>query len=137
MKLFSLSRKPPVVAPVVPQHATPACESEPAAGYWSRFRRPRPQHELVLSGWTRAWSEALPEHVRPNHVASCHPYIANSLALSWRDPVLTKHVFDDLLMDRRGGRKGFSSPVLEELLRLREFRETGCVPVTAPAPADS
>jgi len=47
--------------------------------------------------------------------------VVNRLALSWRDPVVTGHVWDDLLVDRRSGRAGFPRPVLAELLRLRDY----------------
>jgi len=91
--------------------------------YWVRRRGPQLEHESKLSGWTRSWLEALPEHLRPTQLGSCHPHVANRLALSWRDPVLTERVFDDLLVDRRAGRRGFSPPVVAELLRLREHHD--------------
>ena len=126
LKLFTFSRKHPVThrprnvadGASAPESSAPVTET-----YWSRRRRPQLDHESRLSGWTRTWLEALPEHLRPTQLSSCHPHVANRLALSWRDPMLTEHAFEDLLVDRRAGRKGFAPAVVDELLRLREFHD--------------
>jgi hypothetical protein len=123
LKLFTRSRKQSVTNNVNPGEIAPPPSMLQSEAYWGRRRRPQLEHESKLSGWTRSWLEALPEHLHPAHLGSCHPHVANRLALSWRDPVLTERVFDDLLVDRRTGRKGFSPPVLAELLRLREHHD--------------
>jgi hypothetical protein len=48
-----------------------------------------------------------------------YPRVANRLALCWSDKVLTRRLFEELLTDQRGGRRGFPPPVRDELLRLR------------------
>ena len=79
---------------------------------------PRPQ-DLLLSALAQAWIGALTESERPAALATQYPRIANRLALCWDDSDLLDRVFDDLLVDRRGGRRGFPPDVQAELLRLR------------------
>lgn len=52
-----------------------------------------------------------------------YPRVVNRLALCWNDAALTDRLLDDLLIGRRGKRKGFPGPVAEELLRLRRFHD--------------
>ena len=47
-----------------------------------------------------------------------YPRIANRLALVWPDAVLAKRVLDDVVADRRGGRRGFPREVADELSRF-------------------
>lgn len=96
----------------------PLAPSAPPAG-----STPQQQWERVLSPAAHVWLRKLPSTVRPNHLADQFPRIANRLALVWRDCDLVEHVLDDLLIDRRGGRRGFPSEVGAELLRLHAFHE--------------
>ena len=57
---------------------------------------------------------------RPERLCARYPRVANRLALCWAELDLTERLFDDLLNDRRGGRRGFPAPVLVELRALRE-----------------
>ena len=135
-KIFSVLKKQ-----VVSNKAAPACASTEAAAAspvceeekWERLRAPQFAHERVLSGWTRGWLQALPEAVCPLELSAHHPHVANRLALSWRDAALTEHLLDDLLIGRRKGRKGFTPPVVAELLRLRDFHARGRVAPTGTA----
>jgi len=81
------------------------------------------QWERVLSPAAHVWLMKLPSAVRPNHLADIFPRIVNRLALVWRDVELADKVLDDLLVDKRGGRRGFPSEVSAELLRLHAFHE--------------
>ncbi len=49
------------------------------------------------------------------------PRIANVLALSWNDAAGLSAYMDSLLVDRRGGRRGFPAEVNRELLLLLDF----------------
>jgi hypothetical protein len=80
----------------------------------------RPQ-DLTLTEIARRWLETLPADERPSMLAAQYPRIANRLALCWNDPVLVGKVLDDLLVDRRGGRRGFPGVVRQELMRLRSM----------------
>jgi len=123
LKLFTRSRKQSVANNMKPAEIAPPTSMPQGEAYWVRRRGPQLEHESKLSGWTRSWLEALPGHLRPTDLGSCHPHVANRLALSWRDPVLTELVFNDLLVDRRAGRRGFAPPVVAELVRLREHHD--------------
>jgi hypothetical protein len=68
--------------------------------------------------------ESLPVDVRPKALAASYPRIVNMLArLSPSAAPFTEYL-NELLVDRRGGRKGFSLEVLEELHTLREYYAT-------------
>lgn len=69
-------------------------------------------HRLLLS---------LPKGVRPLQLPRDFPRIANALSLRW--PILDSAIayLDELLVDRRGGRRGFPPLVAEEIRALRGF----------------
>ena len=69
------------------------------------------------------WLASLPGPMRPAELCAAYPRVANRLALCWNDPALTERLLDDLLIGRRGKRKGFPASVTEELLRLRRFHD--------------
>ena len=68
---------------------------------------------------TLRWVNDFPLERRPNLLLERYPHVANRLALCWADKALTNRLFEDLLVDKRGGRKGFPPQVSAELLRLR------------------
>ncbi len=141
-KFFNRFKKGSIAVDATPAWAAGAAPAAPALTeeeQWARMRAPQFAHERVLSGWTRAWLQALPEAVRPLELSALHPHVVNRLALSWRDVSLTEHLLGDLLVGKRKGRRGFPPPVVAELLRLRGFHERGRVASAAPAsaPADS
>ena len=72
-----------------------------------------------LRAITVAWLEQLPEHVRPMETARCFPRIANRLCDLWKRPSACDRYIDDLVVDNRGGRKGFPSKVATELAEIR------------------
>ena len=78
----------------------------------------------LLSPLARGWFEALAMRPRPEHLCARYPRVANRVALCWGDAQLTAKLFDDLLVDHRGGRKGFPPLVLAELRLLNELNET-------------
>jgi hypothetical protein len=49
------------------------------------------------------------------------PRVLNRVAEVWNRPTEADYVFDELLLDGRGGRQGFPSVVIEELTRLRAY----------------
>ena len=87
-------------------------------------RLERPQDRELMEHAV-LWSNDFPGELRPNLLLASYPRVANRLALCWPDKRLTHHLFDDLLVDNRGGRRGFPPPVRVELLQLyRAFFET-------------
>lgn len=94
-----------------------------AAVDWTLTRKARPLDFLLPM--TRRWIDAIPIGARPVSLPIAYPRIANRLAAAWLDDAECRMVFDDLLIDRRGGRQGFPPAVLRELLALREQRFGG------------
>lgn len=85
------------------------------------LRQPEREQDRTLSSGAQRWLAALPAEVQPNELCAQYPRVANRLALCWDDPMLAECLFDNLMINRRGKRKGFPPVVGAELLRLREF----------------
>jgi hypothetical protein len=100
------------------RHPTPTAQPD-----WSRVRAPQHREDQVLLGPTYAWLKTLPYGVRPVELCSRYPRVGNQLANCWSDPTRTERLFNELLIDRRGKRKGFPPLVAQELLRLRRFHD--------------
>ena len=106
-------RRPTLTLPEAPRVAQTA-END------SRFmRKAAPANEPFAA--TFKWIASLPRHVRPLALLQQFPRIANSLARAWTDPTAFRAYMFDLLIDRRGGRKGFPENVRTELLTLRAY----------------
>ena len=82
-------------------------------------RRAQPVAFLLPS--TQKWLEGLPRRVQPHVLCDYYPRIANSLAAVWEDTEGLRAYFDGLFIDRRGGRRGFPSDVLNDLRVLRYY----------------
>ena len=77
----------------------------------------------TLSLQAHAWVRQLPVTSRPLELCNVYPRIANRIARSWDDPASAETVLDDLIVDHRGGRKGFPSQIATELVRLYALHE--------------
>jgi hypothetical protein len=86
--------------------------------------RRRPQVPETLAPETMRWLASLPGDVRPRQLPIEFVRIANALARAWPDPRRCLAYFEELLMDRRGGRRGFSFDVALELAGLKDHYET-------------
>jgi hypothetical protein len=75
----------------------------------------------VLLPVARAWLASLPDSVRPMALAWHYPRLANRFATAWTDKASVALVFDDLLADRRGTRRGFAPAVEANLLALWRY----------------
>ena len=123
VKLFSIFKKQTALGTDTHRtqalpHAMPTTQTE-----WSRLRRQHRREDHVLSALTYAWLKTLPYAVRPVELCSRYPRLGNRLALCWSDRSQAERLFDDLLLDRRGKRKGFPPSVAEELVHLRRFHD--------------
>lgn len=99
--------------------ATSARATDADAG--KHLRRAQPGEKPLPA--TFKWMARLPEAVRPLALLRAYPRVANMLASSWADPAMFRATLYDLLVDRRGTRKGFDEPVVAELLALRAWYE--------------
>ncbi|MDO8419602.1 MAG: hypothetical protein Q7S90_06145, partial [Rubrivivax sp.] len=76
--------------------------------FWARARRPDRDCDQVLDDTARHWLRRLPPRRRPRQLCLAHPRVANRIAWCWHDEALRVQVLEDLLHDRRGGRRGFA-----------------------------
>lgn len=86
---------------------------------WSALRKAEPANVLLPA--TRTWAQSLPIGIVPRTLMAQFPRIANRVALDWRDPMHVRTYLSELLVDRRGGRRGFPADVLDDILRLRRY----------------
>lgn len=78
---------------------------------------PNPRDQ-TLSKLAEQWRDRVSPQLPVQALCELYPRIANRIALCWTDHVLTGRLLDELLTDRRGGRKGFPAPVHAELVAL-------------------
>src|SRR5690348_13469320 len=81
---------------------------------WEGKRRPLEPTDHAILGRTVDWILTLPLDARPTHLADEIPRIANALAERWSDSEKAQSYVSDLLIDHRGGRKGFPSEIKRE-----------------------
>jgi len=87
-------------------------------GYWEEQRRPVSASDRALTGKAIDWMLKLPAEARPKALSAQFPRIANHLAEGWHDLSNTRLGLMRLLADERGGRKGFSLQIEQEIGRL-------------------
>jgi hypothetical protein len=87
---------------------------------WTLRRKARPPETLLPM--TARWMTFLP--FQPVALANKFPRIANTLATLWARPDSIRAYMNDLLVDKRGGRKGFPTDVLGELHALNAYYAT-------------
>ena len=76
--------------------------------------------DKVLNREAEGSLASLPEEVRPVQLPEQFPRICNRIAELWIDPELAISLFDDLLIDNRGGRNGFPLAIILEISKLKE-----------------
>ena len=86
---------------------------------WRGERAP-PRDEPLLEA-TERWMATLPTPMRPLQTVKFYPRIANRIAEFWKRPARCDEFFQGLMMDHRGGRKGFPSAVALELSSLAAY----------------
>jgi hypothetical protein len=118
----SLVPETDVTAPIPPEKAAVDIPPEPrraeSESQWVHLRKANPANIVLPKG--RKWIDELPSHLRPIHLIEQFPRIVNLIALDWNDASATYKRFDTLLVDHRGGRRGFPAAVQCELEALRD-----------------
>jgi hypothetical protein len=84
-------------------------------------RRAQTPSERKLHNASVRWMMALPRRFRPRLLALQFPHVVNRLAATWGDLVLAAGYFEELMVDRRGGRIGFPRAATVEILKLHEL----------------
>ncbi len=89
---------------------------------WTSFRAPvrvEPLHDATVQ-----WLASIPFDARPRQLAREYPRIANRLCEIWKRPAQCEPYLKDLVMDNRGGRKGFPLAIAQELTSLNHHYST-------------
>ena len=86
-------------------------------------RAPAPATPEALTPAASAWIRTLPMRLKPLQLCNAYPRVVNRIAGAWNDPALTDGVFNELLLDQRGSRKGFPPGIAAEILRLHAYHE--------------
>jgi hypothetical protein len=105
----------------VPAHSAPDEWNEERRRLLEAQRAPLREVDRTLALETRLWMLRLPPKLRPTTLAEAYPRVANRIARDWVDGFMIDVCFEDLLIDRRGGRRGFPASVLHEIRRLHHF----------------
>jgi hypothetical protein len=92
---------------------------------WQSVRKARPAEYLLPL--TEKWFDRFPPHEAPCALASQYPRICNMIAVHWNDHLGAPKLFEDLLVDRRGGRAGFPPAVRRDLIAVQEHWYRGQV----------
>ncbi len=130
-ELLNLLKKTPEAGPPEGQVVVSPAPADPEVAEqakWVGKRAPQRDVDRALTSETHNWLHIIPSGVHPKRLCRLHPRIANRLAQAWPDELATEQLFEELLQDKRGGRRGFPVVVQNELRRLRELhRNRGSV----------
>ena len=100
----------------------PAVASEPrTASDWQAMRADSDTEDSVLHDRTFKWLVTLPADLRPVATGRRYPRIVNRIGDLWGHCEYTRLNFQNLLIDRRKGRKGFPPEVKCELEALQRY----------------
>ena len=86
---------------------------------WTQFRRPENPKSMVLTDHAVRWLFSLPRELLPKTLAREYPRIINHIADRWETPPACVKYLDELLIDERGTRQGFSRKIVFELNRIK------------------
>jgi hypothetical protein len=89
--------------------------------YWTKVRRKSLATDRALTGRSMKWLADLPEDVRPVITMQRYARVINVIVDAWPNPDDRDEVFENLLNDRRKGRRGFPIDVERELSALCLF----------------
>jgi hypothetical protein len=103
---------------VLDESVKPAVNVVRSSSNYEQRRAPQPAESMRTA--TIQWILKLPAHLQPRHLQVKYPRIANRLATLWAEPERCEPYFEDLLTDKRGGRKGFPLAVAQEIASLRD-----------------
>ena len=122
-RLFRGPKADPVIALTLMDSARATPDQNPPTQRAERRRALPSEQDHKLTTQARQWLRSLAARERPLALCSTYPRLANRLATAWEDPVQTQAIFDELMIDHRGGRLGFAPLVATELMRLHQLHE--------------
>jgi hypothetical protein len=86
--------------------------------YWLKVRRSALPTDRALTSRSLKWLSDLPPEVRPQILPERFARIVNALSTVWSDARARDEAFDNLLNDKRKGRRGFPIDIERELSTL-------------------
>ena len=86
-----------------------------------------------LTPETLRWLTELPVSARPQQLAAELPRIGNAISRLWSIPAACLAYLDELLIDKRGNRRGFPKEILLELATLKSHFQTDIHPTPRTA----
>ena len=104
---------------VLDEAVTPVTTVKKDVANWEGKRKPAAAESLRTA--TIQWILKLPPHIQPRHLQVKYPRVANRIAALWAEWETCEAYLDDLLTDRRGGRKGFPLNVAQEVASIRDY----------------
>lgn len=90
------------------------------SGQWIVRRRASLPSDRALTGGALEWLLSLPPALRPEQLSQHFPRLVNALAAAWLHPPRARALLEDLLVDRRGDRRGLPRAMHEEVHALYE-----------------
>jgi hypothetical protein len=101
------------------KHATRSDMKPPSGQDWTTLRSPNQEDALELGPQAFSWLAILPAAARPKALTRHYPRIVNKVAEVWTHPLQCERYLDELMLDKRGGRKGFPLDVASEIATLK------------------
>lgn len=101
----------------------------PRPGDWSQSRAPLIDDDRVMQSHTHAWLRTIPNGLHPKQLCRHYPRIANRIAVNWEHLPVIDRLLTELMVDRRGGRKGFPPRIRQELERLYSLHAKRMTPL--------
>jgi hypothetical protein len=101
----------------------------PKVGDWSHSRAPVVDDDRVMQSHTHAWLRSIPNGIHPKQLCRHYPRVANRIAVNWQHLHVVDRMLTDLMVDRRGDRKGFPPRMREELERLYAYHAKRMTPL--------
>lgn len=86
---------------------------------YEKMRRAEDPRENRVRFATVRWARTIPSALRPRALVIQFPRIANTMADVWCQPKVFHMLLCQLMVDDRGGRKGFPLEVKRDLIKLR------------------
>jgi hypothetical protein len=126
--------RPPTARPLAVAF-DPTVRDTSARTVGPEHRQPPSPYDRTLVPATVNWMRELPATVSPRETASWFPRIVNRLARFWDSPPMAESIFDELLFERRRGRKGFPPKIQAELRSLYSYYRLRSQPAPAGAGA--
>lgn len=104
-----------------------ASQSYPAD--WSQTRAPLIDDDRVMQSHTHAWLRGIPNGAHPKQLCRHYPRIANRIAVNWEHLPVIDRLLTELMVDRRGDRKGFTPRIRQEIERLYSLHSRRMTPL--------